>query len=128
MLDPAKTKRIRSIVQRHVEALGRDLAQELTQELTQPLLQRFGLTVEDVVTVPDVITTEATAPPVAEPIGSTTLSYDPRTRRWVCPRCRKFSDTRRRAVTTHARFCDGVPEPRPTPAAPQARRKRKKKS
>lgn len=123
-----KSERIQGIIQRHAEALSRDLAQELTQELVQPLMERWGITVADVVAVPDVTTAEATAPPApSEPLSSTALAYDARSRRWLCPRCRKFSDTRRRSVTTHLRFCDGTLEP-PTQVAPTARRKRKKKS
>lgn len=123
MSDP---KRIQSIIQRHVEALSRDLAQELSLELAKPLLDRWGFTVADAIAVRDVTAPEAT-PAVSEPVGPTALSYDPKTRRWVCPRCRKFSDTRRRAVTTHMRFCDGTPEPQPAVAKPR-RKPRKNKS
>lgn len=41
----------------------------------------------------------------AKPATAHTALYDPRTRLWTCPACRAFRDARRRAVTTHARFC-----------------------
>jgi hypothetical protein len=96
--------RFRDIVQKHMTALSREIA----QELTQPLLAQLGLTLEDLGATPS-------AEPVPVPItppewtGSTALLYDAKTRRWTCPRCRRYSDLRRRSVTTHLRFCDAVP-------------------
>jgi hypothetical protein len=34
--------------------------------------------------------------------------YDPATKHWSCPFCKKFHDLQRRSVTTHMRFCEGA--------------------
>jgi len=104
--------RFRSIVQKHLRALS----DEIAHELTQPFLEQWGLTRDDLAEPPDITTNE---PP--EPIVPAALIYDPVTRRWRCPRCRRFSDTRRRSVTAHLRFCKTDPAPLP----PRAKQKRK---
>jgi hypothetical protein len=115
MSDP---KRIQSIFQRHVDALARELA----QELTQPLADRFGISLTEavapVVTAPSTVAT-------AVPLTNASLIYDPRARKWGCPKCRAFSDLRRRAVTTHMRFCTKTALVPPEPP-PKVRRKPKK--
>lgn len=104
--------RIRGIFQKHLSALSREIA----QELTQPLLEHWGLTNEDLGLVggPVVDTT-------AEPIVPAALVYDAKARRWICPRCRVFSDPRRRSVTAHLRFCKAEAEPK-RPSETSARR------
>jgi len=111
--------RIRSIFQKHLSALSREIA----QELTQPLLEQWGLTNEDLGLPggPVVDTTTVT------PIVPAALIYDSKTKRWMCPRCRVFSDLRRRSVTAHLRFCKAeAPVPAPVPLK-TSRQKTKKK-
>jgi len=105
--------RIQSIIQKHVESLARELA----QELTQPLVERFGISFTEAVEE------HADAAPT-EPHGP--LVYDPRTRKWICAKCRTFSDVRRRAVTVHMRFCPGAPKLAPKSAARRKPKKPKK--
>jgi hypothetical protein len=120
--------RIRGIVQKHMEALSREIA----KELTQPLLEHWGLTYEDLATP----VAEPTPGVTSEPVSPMALIYDGATRRWVCPRCRRYSDLRRRSVTTHLRFCDAVPatevvaskKPRRKSRQPGRQTKIKKKS
>lgn len=111
------SNRIQSIIQKHVEACGREIAAVLTQELTQPLVERYGLSFTEAVDAQ----TEA-AP--SEPSGP--LVYDPRTRKWVCAKCHTFSDVRRRAVTAHMRFCRGAPQLAPKPPRRKPTKKTKK--
>jgi hypothetical protein len=86
--------RIRGIVQKHVTALS----QEIAEELAQPILEHWGLTH----VTPDDTPEDGVVPEVAV---SKALLFDRKTRKWFCPRCGLFSDLRRRAVTTHLRFC-----------------------
>ena len=98
--------RIRSIFQKHVAALSREIA----QELTQPLLEHWGLTHE---ALSDALSAaKPVTEPVAEPVAPKALLFDRKTSQWVCPRCGQFSDLRRRAVTTHLRFCTAPIEDR----------------
>lgn len=101
--------RIRDIFKKHLNALSRDLG----QELTQPLLVDWGISREDVGLPEDVATTQ--------PIVPASLIYDTKTRRWTCPRCREFSDLRRRSVTAHLRFCKAEPAPTPEPPHKKSR-------
>lgn len=115
MPDP---NRIRSIIQKHVEALSRELAQELAQELTKPLAERWGINFAEAAPAAN-----ATLP---ESLPTPALVYDARTRRWGCPKCAMFSDLRRRSVTTHMRFCTGTGGTAP-PASTTPRKATKKK-
>jgi hypothetical protein len=89
---------IRGIVQKHMAALSREIA----KELTQPLLDHWGLVHEALGSELDV--PEASAIDVA--VMPKTLLFDRHTRQWVCPRCGRYSDLRRRSVTAHLRSCD----------------------
>jgi hypothetical protein len=91
--------RIRGIVQKHMTALS----QEIAAELTHPLLAHWGLAHVEPGDTPDAEGVPEAAVPKA-------LLFDRKTRKWVCPRCGRFSDLRRRSVTAHLRFCD-VPLP-----------------
>jgi hypothetical protein len=91
--------RIRGLVQKHITALS----QEIATELTQPLLEHWGLALALPGDTPDAETIPEAAVPKA-------LLFDRKTRQWVCPRCGRYADLRRRSVTTHLRFCD-VPVP-----------------
>jgi len=103
--------RIRGIVQKHVAALS----QEIAVVLTQSLLAHWGLAYVEPGDVPDVPDTPDVpdvpdAEPVPETATSKALLFNRKTRKWVCPRCGRFSDLRRRSVTAHLRSCD-VPLP-----------------
>lgn len=108
--------RIRGIFQKHLSALSREIA----QELTQPLLEHWGLTQEDLGLAGDGPIVDTTA----EPIVPAALVYDAKARRWICPRCRVFSDPRRRSVTAHLRFCKAEPAA-PVPTTKTRRQKKK---
>lgn len=86
-------RRIQSLLQRHVE----QFAQEIAEELARPLLDDFASRLVD--------GRGRETPTTTEPHAVETSHYDPRTRRWFCPRCKKFVDLARRAVTTHMRSC-----------------------
>jgi hypothetical protein len=102
--DLANTPRVRGIIQKHMEALSREIA----QELTRPLLEQWGLTREDL------SESDTEAPSVRpEPIVPKALLYDKRSRTWICPRCIRFSNPNRRSVTTHLRFCTAEPPVKP---------------
>jgi len=88
-------KRIQFLLQRHVE----QFAQEIAEELARPLLDDFARLVGGDGR------RETGASNVTEPRAVETAHYDPRTRRWFCPRCEEFADLQRRAVTTHMRTC-----------------------
>jgi hypothetical protein len=109
---------IQNIIQKHVDAAGREIAALLRQELTQQLADRFGSPHEAV---------ETRVNPATEPHSAGTLTFDSRTRRWICAKCHTFSDVRRRAVTAHMRFCPGAPKLAPKPA-PRRKPKKNKKS
>lgn len=106
------SNRIHSIIQKHVELLARELA----QELTQPLVERFGGITAAVDVQADAGPSEPSGPPV----------YDSRSRKWICPKCHAYSDPRRRAVTAHARFCQGPIKLAPKTAARRKPKKTKK--
>lgn len=110
--------RIRSIVQKHLRAARSAISEEIARELTEPLLEQWGLTREDLAVPYNEVPEVAQA---REPVTSATLIYDSATRRWVCPRCRNFSNIHRRSVTTHLRFCTSAPALAP----PRAKRRRK---
>lgn len=114
MLNP---KRLQSIFQKHVNAL----ALELAHELASPMADRLGISLTDY--QPDNVTPPPATP--AEPFTNAALIYDARAKKWSCPKCRAFSDLRRRAVTTHMRFCTGTALAVPEPA--KVRKKSKKK-
>jgi hypothetical protein len=86
-----RLQNVRSIVERHVAALSRELAEELTRPLLEQLLAG-----EAPVEIAPVTVSSAEKSPL----------YDRATRKWHCPRC-TVADLRRRAVTTHMRFCEG---------------------
>jgi hypothetical protein len=86
-------RRIRALVEKHSAAL----AQEITQELSLRLLEQF----DDPATPPE---------EEVEPTATIAVRYDTERRCWVCPSC-GYYDLRRRAVTTHARYCEGIAEP-----------------
>lgn len=105
MADP---KRLQAIVDKHMDNLSRELA----REFTRPVFESLGLA--------DVPSKASPVPPTS--IETETLPlYDARTRRWLCAKCRQYGDPRRRAVTTHMRFCTTPPP------APPRRKARKKK-
>jgi len=112
------SNRIQSIIQKHVEAAGREIAAVLAQELTQPLVERFGISTE-------AADAHVDSAPI-EPSGP--LVYDARTRKWVCTKCHTFSDVRRRAVTAHMRFCPGAPKLAPKQVPRRKPKKKTKKS
>jgi hypothetical protein len=114
--------RIRSIVEKHVTALSREIA----QVLTQPLLDSWGL-VDTPVEPPPALVPEP-PPDAPEPHGSTALIYDAKARKWTCPRCLRFADLRRRAVTTHLRFCEALQVPSSVTAKSAKARKPRRKS
>lgn len=111
--------RVRSIVQKHLTAMSREIA----EELAQPLLERFGMSIDDFVIEVSPAATAPATEPVTDP-GSTALIYDARQRQWICPRCRRFADLRRRSVTTHMRFCTATPEVAPPKAKPKRSKKK----
>lgn len=93
--------RLHAIVSRRLMAISQEIAQHLTamsQEITQALAQS-AVSMFETDGAPPIMT----SPP--EPIVPAALLYDAVTRRWCCPRCRGFSDIRRRAVTAHLRSC-----------------------
>lgn len=111
--------RVRSIVQRHLNEMSREIA----QELAQPLLDRFGLTLDDL----NVAVEIAPAVSTQEPMATGLPLWDKRSHGWLCPRCRQFSSMGRRAVTTHMRFCKATP-PTKSITKKTKRRTRQKKS
>jgi hypothetical protein len=116
-----KDVRVRGIIQKHVDALSREIA----RELMQPLFEQWGLSEEDAATIVAVPPAPANLP---EPVVAKAPIYDKRSRQWVCPHCKRFSGLNRRSVTTHARFCTAMEPARvPEPKARKARRQSKKK-
>lgn len=133
----ATDPRVRSIFQKHLGALTRDLValsyaqtQELTEELASSMLAGWGLTREDLqlhaidVAAPDLRVVSA-----APSIVPSALIYDAAVRVWTCPRCRVFSDPRRRSVTAHLRFCKAeLPTTLPPPRTGRKKSRSAKKS
>jgi hypothetical protein len=105
----AVNRRIQYLVEQHVQVLAREIA----EELARPLLDQFagkltngsGLSME--------------AHVHTEPLPGEIPLFLPRLRKWLCPRCNKFSDFQRRAVSTHLRFCrpDNMSASEPNPLA-----------
>ena len=70
---------------------------ERLQRLLKQHIEAFSQAVTDLVS--------QDTPPDAK-LGTTIAAhYAPSTRRWFCPKCKRFEDSSRRAVTTHMRTC-----------------------
>ena len=109
--------------EKHVTALSREIA----QVLTQPLLDAWGLTDTPIVEPAPPPRDDRMPPKPPEPHSATALVYDAKTRKWTCPRCLRFADLRRRAVTTHLRFCEALQtSSSPTSKSVKARKPRRK--
>jgi hypothetical protein len=97
-----KDKRLRDLIQKHLDALAREIVQELTQPLLEQLIQQWKVPHEDLAA--DGLPRQSIVPQA--------LIYQKLTRLWICPRCRDFSNLNRRSVTTHLRFCTAEPQPK----------------
>lgn len=72
----------------------------------------------------DATPTEVEAAPAAVP-PALFPTYDPRTKRWKCTKCRRFVSASKRSVSHHMRTCTctSAPEPLPLPlTCPKCRR------
>ena len=116
-----KTALIQRIVEKHTNAMARELTEALLQTMVDQLLgERLRASTAAVTPQSKPIDGNAERRVHVEPAARPNRAplYDGAAVRWRCPYCNNFSDPGRRAVTMHMRFCEGGGATTPAPSAP----------